>query len=70
MLRSTYELIRTIPLKPITIPPSGRSWTAADLLALADEENRYEIAQGELIVMPCPRPLGDEFELAMSESIN
>ncbi len=32
-------------------PQEKKIWTAEDLLALADDENRYELVQGELIMM-------------------
>jgi len=33
------------------LPQEKRIWTAEDLLALADDENRYELVRGELIMM-------------------
>lgn len=37
-------------------PPNGHQWLIADLDALADDENRYELVQGELHMMSPASP--------------
>ncbi|PKQ09955.1 MAG: hypothetical protein CVT69_02230 [Actinobacteria bacterium HGW-Actinobacteria-9] len=37
--------------------PARHYYTAADLLALPDDGNKYEVVHGELLVSPGPRPL-------------
>ncbi|MGE3618595.1 MAG: Uma2 family endonuclease [Gemmatimonadales bacterium] len=39
------------------MPETARIWTRADVLALPDDGNRYELVDGELLVSPSPRPL-------------
>lgn len=39
----------------MTTVPRGREFTAADLEAMPDDGNRYEIVDGALIVTPSPR---------------
>jgi len=42
------------PVAPIPVQrklPKEKVWTANDLLALADDENRYELVRGKLIMM-------------------
>lgn len=40
----------------MTTLPRGREFTAADLEAMPDDGNRYEIVDGALIVTPAPAP--------------
>jgi Uma2 family endonuclease len=35
--------------------PAQHYWTAAEVLALPDDGNRYEVVHGELLVTPAPR---------------
>ena len=56
MSEATAELARVTPLKaPAPAQdksPEGRNaWTAEDLLAMVDDENSYELVQGELTMM-------------------
>ncbi len=37
--------------------PARHYWTAAEVLALPDDGNKYEVVHGELLVSPSPRPL-------------
>ncbi|MEZ4457428.1 MAG: Uma2 family endonuclease [Gemmatimonadales bacterium] len=37
--------------------PETRTWTRAEVLALPDDGNRYELVDGELLVSPSPRAL-------------
>ncbi|MGE0441453.1 MAG: Uma2 family endonuclease [Gemmatimonadales bacterium] len=48
---------------------SARSWTRADVLALPDDGNRYELVDGELLVTPIPRPAHQEAVLALVERL-
>lgn len=55
MSEAVVEVTRPVPA---VLPPVQREtlqekkvWTAEDLLALADDENRYELVRGELIMM-------------------
>lgn len=38
----------------MAMPLSQTDWTAAQALALPDDDNRYEVLDGELVVMPPP----------------
>ncbi len=42
--------------EPIRLPRPGRPWVVADLLALADDENRYELVRGDLMMMTPASP--------------
>ncbi|HEX9373460.1 MAG TPA: Uma2 family endonuclease [Roseiflexaceae bacterium] len=48
--------LSTLVAEPITLPRPGRPWTVADLLARSDEENRYELVRGDLIMMSPASP--------------
>ena len=37
------------------MPNPARQWTRAEVLALPDDRNRYELVDGELLVSPSPR---------------
>ena len=39
------------------MPELTQRWTAAQVRALPDDGNRYELVSGELLVTPAPRPL-------------
>jgi hypothetical protein len=41
----------TLRAEPIIVPRPGRPWTVADLLALADDEQHYELVRGDLLMM-------------------
>lgn len=41
----------------VTVLPRGRAFTRADLDAMPDDGNRYELIDGALIVTPAPRHL-------------
>jgi Uma2 family endonuclease len=61
MVASREKLIPPIPAsallaEPIRLPRPGRPWTADDLLALADDENHYELVRGDLIMMSPASP--------------
>jgi Uma2 family endonuclease len=50
------------------MPSFTKPWTRADVLALPDDGNRYELVDGELLVSPSPRwrhqlALGNLFQL-------
>jgi len=54
---TTVELTPPAPVVPFQTPmlrewpQEKKVWTAEDLLALADDENRYELVRGELMMM-------------------
>ncbi|RLC62352.1 MAG: hypothetical protein DRI48_09665, partial [Chloroflexi bacterium] len=65
MTQATVQIVRppltavmpTFPVAAQRETPSGeevekKTWTADDLLAFADDENRYELVRGELIMTP------------------
>ncbi len=41
----------------MAMPEAGRIWTREEVLALPDDENRYELIAGQLLVSPSPRPV-------------
>lgn len=49
--------VTTRPSEPIRIVGDGRTWTVDDLWALADDENRYELVRGELMMMSPASPV-------------
>lgn len=42
--------------EPIRVPRPGRSWTVADLFALADYEKHFELVRGDLMMMSPASP--------------
>lgn len=57
--RPTLELASPVLLTParrVVRQPSDKKWTAEDLLALAGDENRYELVRGELMMTPPASP--------------
>ncbi|MFH2010085.1 MAG: Uma2 family endonuclease [bacterium] len=42
--------------EPVRLKKAGRPWTIADLMALADDENHYELVRGELMMMSPASP--------------
>lgn len=62
--RPTVELSSPIPPTPARLvvrKPPGKKWTAADLLALAGDGNRYELVGGELMMMAPTGPKHGKF---------
>ena len=57
MSQEVVEVVRPAPAASVPAPVQRETfqekkiWTAEDLLALADDENRYELVRGELIMM-------------------
>ena len=47
--QSVLPVIAPMPVR--RRPPQEKIWTAQDLLALADDENRYELVRGRLTMM-------------------
>ena len=43
--------------EPIRLPRPGRPWTVEDLLARANDVNRYELVRGDLIMMSPASPV-------------
>jgi Uma2 family endonuclease len=48
-------------VQPVRVPHPGRPWTVADLLALSDDENRYELVRGDLLMMSPSSPVQGRF---------
>lgn len=44
-------------------------WTRADLEALPDDGNKYEVVRGELFVTPVPRPKHEALIMALAERL-
>jgi len=42
--------------EPVRLPRPGRPWTIADLIARSNEENRYELVRGDLLMMSPASP--------------
>ena len=64
------------PVAPLVVPtpaqrklPKERIWTAEDLLALADDENRYELVRGKLIMMPPASPRLGKFASRLDRAL-
>ncbi len=43
--------------EPVRVPRPGRPWTESDLLALADDEQHYELVRGDLLMMSPASPV-------------
>ncbi len=62
--RPTIELVSPVhptPARRVVRKPPGKAWTAQDLLALAGDENRYELVRGELMMMTPAGPKHGNF---------
>ena len=56
--------------EPIRLPRSGgRPWTAADLLALVDDEHRYELVRGDLIMMSPASPVQGRYATRLAHAL-
>lgn len=55
--------------EPIRIPRPGRPWTVADLLGLADDENRFELVRGDLIMMSPASPVQGRYAERLSRAL-
>ena len=51
------------------MPDLERFWTRAEVLALPEDGNRYELVDGELLVTPSPRPAHQRAILALAERL-
>jgi Uma2 family endonuclease len=51
------------------VPSAGRPWTGADLLALADDERRFEIVQGSLLMMSPASPAHGEYAALLAAAL-
>ncbi len=60
--RPVLPLVTPVPVQQrLPKDKEKRVWTAKDLLALADDENRYELVRGELIMMTPASPRHGKF---------
>src|ERR1043166_8967034 len=51
------------------MPDVARRWTRAEVLALPDDRNRYELVAGELLVSPSPAPIHQMAVWALNDRI-
>ncbi len=56
--------------EPIRLPRPDRPWTVADLLALADDENRYELVRGDLIMMSPASPVQGRYASRLGSALH
>lgn len=70
MVEIVHELIAipasTPHAEPIIIPRVGRPWKIADLYKLADDERRFELVRGNLIMMSPASPVQGRFAERLS----
>lgn len=57
------------PARLVVRKPPGKKWTAADLLALAGDENCYELIQGELMMMAPAGPKHGKYASRLDRAI-
>ncbi len=55
--------------QPVYVPRPGRPWTIDDLYRLADDENRYELVQGDLLMMSPASPVQGRFAVRLIQAI-
>lgn len=56
--------------EPVCVPHPGRPWTIADLYALADDENRYELVRGELMMMSPASPVQGRYAARLGAALS
>jgi Uma2 family endonuclease len=52
--------------EPIIVPRPGRPWTLVDLAGLADDERRYELVRGDLLMMSPASPVQGRYAERLS----
>jgi Uma2 family endonuclease len=70
--RPILELASPVLLTParrVVRKPPDKKWTAEDLLALAGDENRYELVRGELVMMTPAGPKHGKFASRLDRAI-
>jgi Uma2 family endonuclease len=66
------SLVKSIKLKviePIRVPRPGRAWTIADLNALSDDENHYELVRGDLLMMTPGSPIHGRYATRLATAL-
>jgi Uma2 family endonuclease len=74
MSRAVVELSPPASMAAVPMPvqrelPEKKVWTAKDLLALADDENCYELVRGELIMMTPASPRHGKFASRLDRAL-
>jgi Uma2 family endonuclease len=55
--------------EPIIVPHPGRPWTLVDLAGLADDERRYELVRGDLLMMSPASPVQGRYAERLSRAL-
>jgi Uma2 family endonuclease len=55
--------------EPVRLPRPGRLWTIADLLARSNEENRYELVRGDLLMMSPASPVQGRYASRLDRAL-
>jgi Uma2 family endonuclease len=55
--------------EPVVLPRPGRSWTAADLLKLADSEFHFELVRGDLLMMSPASPVQGRYAARLAAAL-
>ncbi len=74
MLEAKYKLLMSLPestplAEPVRLPRRGRPWTVADLQALSDDENSYELVRGDLWMMTPASPVQGRYASRLSAAL-
>ena len=56
--------------EPVRLPRPGRPWTVADLIARSDEENRYELVRGDLLMMSPASPVQGRYSGRLTAALS
>ena len=56
--------------EPIRVPRPGRPWTLADLIRVSEEENRYELVRGDLLMMTPATPVHGRYAARLSSTLS
>ncbi|MGH2542820.1 MAG: Uma2 family endonuclease, partial [Ardenticatenaceae bacterium] len=60
----------TSRVEPVVMPRRDRPWTAQDLQALAGDENRYELIQGELLMESPASPVQGRYAMRLGAALH
>ncbi len=55
--------------QPVYVPRPGRPWAIDDLYRLSDDENRYELVQGDLLMMSPASPVQGRFASRLDRAL-
>jgi Uma2 family endonuclease len=56
--------------EPVRLPRPGRPWTIADLIARSNEENRYELVRGDLLMMSPASPVQGRYSGRLTAALS